>query len=796
MIRNYGAIDWMGTLCLLVACALFLVSTSADAWTLEEEPEALQDNDEEVKGEGKPEEVVADSATRVAQEVLTCEGGWRLPLYETRREIGPARLTRMAEIQGDIVLSGRAFAFCQDIMRSASAPNVSLARGACEGLLLASQGIERISENLFGSANGISGASVCLARGPRASGQCEHVREQLTSLRRYQRVGVQRAALVASLEVCAGSDRATSLGLRSDCQALEHAIANEATPAATHPGRFSLSAPLPQAIAQAVDRVRQATDSHFLNLVPENFLGVRKDVCEDSGRVVVGNPWSTRWAKVRHSLCAELSLATSNAETCREADIYIDERGQLHLSDGLQRRQRRSAATLCIDISDFDGDHPLMLTLGIAPKSSVPERVWPGETVSVGHWIDKSARAQDVLQLSVFGKARGVSLREVLRINGADATGMATGPANSEACRIARSWVPVVDHEVPFGPYSEQAVIPVDFGRGRDGETMKMREGTPLLVWVRNIEPAGAVLVEYADGQSVRYEPPPLLGKSEELGTENLKPWQHIRGASSSVALPLLPRRARYPGSRVLRLGSPAGGSEYAIRICVRTRSTAFSQLKTPSSDGSGRPCDSASVIVDEKIYVHGYSHMGVQLHVGYSMFRTPGLTAKRTAAARAAGADLYEIVEETSGRTVQDIAMLLAVYPFGRDPYDFSHRPWRASYWHHASLLVGFSVKKASFWEDVYLGGSLPLANGVSASVLAHFARRDVPVQTSSGQFLSIPDAAGDSLSLEDYVATQRMLSVGVGVGITFDLNLFQRAFSGVWQRIAGSQEQFYSNE
>jgi hypothetical protein len=612
------------------------------------------------------------------------------------------------------------------------------------------------------------------------------VREQLTSLRRYQRVGVQRAALVASVEVCSSSDRLTNSSLRNPCLALEQTIANEAEDKASHPGRFSLSAPLPEAVAQAVEGVRQATDNHFLNLVSEDYLGVRKDVCETQSPLKGTDTWNRRWSEVRHSLCAELSLATSNAETCRQADIYIDERGQLHRRQSLGKRKHREDATLCVDISDFDGDHPLMVTLGLAPHNSVPERVWPGETVSVGHWIDKPARAQDVLQLSVFGKARGVSLKEVLRINGADFTGQGTGPANAEACRIARSWVPVVDHEIPIGPASSQSVIPVDFGRGRDGETMKMEEGDHLLVWVRNMEPAGSVLVEYAHGQSVSYQPPPLLGKSDDADPAT-KIRHYLRGASSAVSEPLLPRRARYPGSRVLRLGSPAGGSEYDVRICIRN------QASGPAPE-SGRACDVGNVIVDEKIYVHGYSHMGVQLHVGYSFFRTPGLTAKRTAAARAAGDNLFEIVEETDGRTDQDIALLLSVYPFGRDPYDFSHRPWTASYWRHAALLCGFSVKKTSFWEDLYLGASLPLANGISTTVLAHFTRRDIPTQTSGGQFLSIADGS-DSLNLDDYVATKRTLSAGIGVGISFDLNLFQKAFTGVWQRISGPQNQFYSS-
>ncbi|MCP4445112.1 MAG: hypothetical protein GY811_07185 [Myxococcales bacterium] len=718
----------------------------------------------------------------LSSEVLVCEGGWRFPLYETRRELGPARLARLLEIQQDIVISERAYEVCR--RASAAGPMPNFIEGACQGLLSASQGTSRVSENLFGSD---ARSANCLDAGPRESGQCEQTREQLTTLRRYQRIGVERAELVASHEVCASDDRTTNRHLRERCLELEGRIRAEAGEAGGLLGRFGLSAPIPEAIAQSVEGVRLATDGHFLNLVPEDSLGVQEQVCERSPGLPTDDPWGRRWEHIRHSLCAEHSVAMQNAETCRNADIYIDERGQMHVRQSLAARSHRRDATLCIDVSDFDGDHPLMMTLGLSPATSVPERVWPGETVSVGHWIDERVRSQDVLQLSIFGKARGVSLKEVLRVNGVDSTGREVGPANAEACRIARSWVPVVDHEFPVGPMTGQAVIPVDFGRGRDGSTAKVEEGDHLVVWVRNIEPSGAVQVEYADGQSVSYEPPPLLGKTDDEPGNVQRIGQHIRGVGASVGEPLLPRRARYHGSRVLRLGSPAGGSEYKIRICIHTRVGQRAQLEQAVG------CSTGNAIVNERLYVHGFSRMGVQLHVGYSFFRTPGLTARRTAAAQAAGDDLFEIVEESDGSASQDIAMLLAVYPFGRDPYDFSHRPWTSSYWRHASLLCGFSVKKTSFWEDLYLGGSLPLANGVSTTVLAHFSRREMPTQTSRGQFLRIP-GGGDSLNIADYVPTKSTLSVGVGVGISFDLNLFQKAFSGVWARISEPQSQFYS--
>jgi hypothetical protein len=150
--------------------------------------------------------------------------------------------------------------------------------------------------------------------------------------------------------------------------------------------------------------------------------------------------------------------------------------------------------------------------------------------------------------------------------------------------------------------------------------------------------------------------------------------------------------------------------------------------------------------------------------------------------------------VEEKEGRTSQDIALLLAVYPFGRDPYDFSHKPWSSSYWRHAALLCGFTLRKRNVWEDIYLGASVPLANGISATILGHLTRRDLPTQTSTGQFLTIP-GGGDNVNLDEYLATTQTLSAGIGIGISFDLNLFQKAFSGVWNRVSGPQRQFYSS-
>ena len=164
---------------------------------------------------------------------------------------------------------------------------------------------------------------------------------------------------------------------------------------------------------------------------------------------------------------------------------------------------------------------------------------------------------EDVLGIHVLGKARGVSLAEVLRVNGVpgytgETLAMRTSKGSrQEACRVARSWVPVVDHEVPIGDANAQAIIPISFGRGRDGETKNIRKGDHVVLWVRGIEPAGSVLAEYARGQTVGYQPPPLLGEPPDQtaalsGPDGLmSPTAELRGGGAGVGQPLLPRRAR-----------------------------------------------------------------------------------------------------------------------------------------------------------------------------------------------------------------------------------------------------------
>jgi hypothetical protein len=435
-----------------------------------------------------------------------------------------------------------------------------------------------------------------------------------------------------------------------------------------------------------------------------------------------------------------------------------------------------------VDISDFDENHPLMVTLGLDPTGSVPKRLWPGETMQIGRLINRPVTAQDILHISVSGKARGISLAEVLRVNGVSA---AAPGERREACRIARSWVPVVDHELPIGKPSKQAVIPIKFDRGRDGETRKINEGDYVLVWVRDIEPAGSVFVEYAKGQVVGYQPPPLLGAALDPSQpplspdkdDVLRPGGTLRGGRLGVDQPILPRRARYPGSRILRLGAPQGNHSYGLKVCRTTAATNAATVKC--SD------DQVNVLVDEKMYVHGDSHFGVKFHFGYNYFPIREMEARRTPAAQAAGAEVYEVVERSRGLATYDVAGMLSIYPFGRNPLAFTYNPLSKNYWKHSAVLIGFTLRRLEPWEQFYIGGALPLANGVTLDLLAAFSKRDVPIDLEPGQLVNDDD-------LSKLSGTRSALAVGFSLGVSFDIDLFERAFTKTWDRLTSPTPKF----
>jgi len=751
-------------------------------------------------------------------EVLVCEGGWRYPLTETREEIGPARFARQLDLQKDLELSTHAFGYCANAAAKKFGGANAPAKGPCAGMMVLADRVDLAASNLFRINDKTS--CECLVKAVESGGKCEGLREQLTTLRRYGEILVQRAELVLSIQVCVSPERGSNAELRGACDKLAVEIKAQVGNAGGMPGRFSLSAPLPAKIAAGVAGIRNATDGRYLSVLPENFIGIRQSLCKlppvpvktnkceagvleppknapgakDAKKKVVDpfgpGAFAKKMAEVTWGMCNELALADVNAATCRDADVYIDERGQLHLNRPLTTRAQRRTATLCVDISDFDESHPLMVTLGLDPTGSVPKRLWPGETMRIGDIINRPVTPEDVLHIYVLGKARGVSLAEVLRVNGV----MPSDPSKrSEACRMARSWVPVVDHEVPIGNPKKQAVVPIKFDRGRDGETQKLYAGDYVLLWIRDIEPSGSIYAAYADGQMVGYQPPPLLGASKlpppdggdvgggEMGDDDVfTPGSALRGGQVGVDQPLLPRRARYPGSRVLRLGAPAGNHSYDLRVC---RATGRKSLDAPQRCTS----DSANLIVDEKLFVNGDSHFGVKFHFGYSYFPIQQFEARRTPAAQAAGADVFEVVERSRGQASYDVAALLAVYPFGRNPREFSYNPLKKNYWKHFSLVTGFTVRRLTPWEEFYLGAALPLANGVTFDIMAAFSQREVPSDLQVGQLVT-------NSNLEEITTAEKALAVGVSFGLSFDLDLFERAFINTWDRLRNPKGKFFS--
>jgi hypothetical protein len=746
---------------------------------------------------------------------LVCSGDWRYPLTEMRQEIGPARFARQRDLQRDLALTGAAVGYCEEAAANGFADRYADVAGPCYGLLVVADKMDVAASNLFS----VDDANVtrCLTQAARSGGDCEGERNLLTTLRTYDKIAVDRAELVLGYQVCASPERRTNAGLRGACEALEQTVAAEASEDAVYLGQFSLTAPLPPAVAGSIDTVRDLTDGRYLSAMPENAAGIRRSMCKLKAKEAAGDEFTgildrdpfvknkaeqvfgPKGGAMIWSMCNELGIAVGAASTCRKADIYIDERGELHLNSPLTSRKSRKDATLCIDVSDFHPDQPLMVTIGLDSTGSVPERVWPGETMHIGHLIDQPATREDVMALHVYGKAIGVSLSEVLRINGV--TDVAS--ERDEACRMARSWVPVVDHEVPIGDPERQAIIPIEYGRGRVGETQRIDENDYVVLWVKDIEPSGSVMVEYASGQYVGYQPPPLLGQSDGAaalsggsgdidpntglpypGTDALaapasqaETTLAMRGAS--VDQPLLPRRARYPGSRVLRLGTPKGNYEYPLRVCTR-------EGAVPASTTSSGGCSGGKVIVEERFFVHGDYHLGLRMYFGYTSFPTPQYSS------RPLGGDSYEVLQTGANTAEYDIAVLLAAYPFGRDPRRFSYNPLSKAYWKGAALLAGFGLRRIKRpWDDFYMGGSLPVANGVSFTLLAHVGQRGLPMDIRAGDMFT----STTNGNVDDAYAEQDAIVVGASFGLSFDYDLFERAFSTIAAKFTGGTQVFMSS-
>jgi hypothetical protein len=220
----------------------------------------------------------------------------------------------------------------------------------------------------------------------------------------------------------------------------------------------------------------------------------------------------------------------------------------------------------------------------------------------------------------------------------------------------------------------------------------------------------------------------------------------------------------------VLRLGTPKGNYEYPLRVCTREGAA------PPASAGTGG-CAGGKVIVEERFFVHGDYHLGLRMYFGYSSFPMPQYTS------RSLGGDSYEVVQTGDTTAEYDLAVLLAAYPFGRDPRRFSFNPLSATYWKGVALLAGFGLRRfRSPWDDFYLGGSLPVANGVSFTVLAHIGQRELPMDVDPGDTFT-----SDTGRVEDAFPSQDAIVVGASFGLSFDYDLFERAFSGVYDKFKG---------
>lgn len=743
-----------------------------------------------VQGASAPAHDVASASTSVpgapaasgdvvrVPESLYCDGT-RYPLEEERADTGPARLVRLAELTRTINVVGRA----TDPDRCGGSTD-----GECAGLHKALDRSRYRGSEMFLSAEQQTDLYACMLDPIRTwnqqEGRCQELRHAMSELRRLDREALARAEYVLAVRLC---DRAAGLDarVRSACEHMRTALAPHAPPSGGRPP-FWLDAPLPRLVQEAVRRVALVTGGNFDVDALDSDLA-RDYRCRTEGAGGEGGGALT-------APCLQYDLLRRVADACRLADVYVDERGSVHVSPTLSDDEGRSRATLCVDVSDFAPEHPLLVGVGIGATRSRPARVWPGEPILVGNNLPGPVDRGDVLSIEVRGKPRGISLAETLRVNGV--------PLESpDACRLARAYVPVVDHEVPVGGPG-QAIIPASFFSGRIGETGTIEQGDAVMIWVRDIEPSGAVRVEYGDEegpQYVGYIPPPLIGQAEGLSEEerfaeaHRPPGAHIRPSAAGVDQPLVPRRARYPGSRVLRMGTPAGFFEYPVRVCTYSadRATLAQGGMAPPIRGCGDP--RASVVLDERIYVHGRYYFGVRAAFLGTWFPARRLVARQTPEAALGGPDMWQVVAESADAFDFDVGLLLALYPFGRDPYSFDYRFWDLSdgrYWNDVAVLVGFSMVRNPL-EHMFAGVSLPLYSGVSLSVLAHFERRGVPVGVRAGDVFRHDGGEPDVGAL---YGVEEQFVTGVAFGLSVDYDLFERAFKAIWDRVIAEPPAFRS--
>lgn len=715
----------------------------------------------------------AGTTVRTA-DTLYCDAV-RYSLEEEREDTSPARLARLLELTRTINVVGRAM----DGDRCGGSTE-----GECIGLHKAVERAQFRALELFQDADQLEACMLDPIRTwNEQEGKCQEMRQNISDLRRLDREVLSRAEYVAAVRLCDGA-LGLDAGVRAACENLRTALAEHAPPSGQRPS-FWLDAPLPRGVQEGIRKVRLSTGGNFdVDALSSDLArGYR---CETQGQS--GDGGSATGVLV--GLCKEYDLLRRVSDACRLASVYIDERGDVHASSNLATEDGRGLATLCVDVSDFAPEFPLLVTVRLGDESSRPVRVWPGEPIFIGQYLTGPVSAGDVMGIEVRGKPRGISLAETLRVNGVSVD-------QPDACRIARTYVPVVDHEVPIGG-TAQKVIPMSFHTGRLGETGTVTQGDAMMIWVRDIEPAGAVRVEYQSNdepQYVGYVPPPLLGSSQALTPAEQErerhrpPGAHVRPTSAAVDQPLVPRRARYPGSRVLRLGFPAGFFEYPIRVCTYSSERAAGGGPTPSFAPAIASCDDPRVttVLSEHIYVHGEYYFGIRAGLMGTWFPVRRLIPRQTPDALRSGSDVWQVIEETENVYDFDVPLLLAIYPFGRDPYEFDYRFWdfeNGHYWNDVAILLGFSMIRYPF-DHMYAGISLPLYSGVSFSVLAHFERRSVPIGVQSGDVFQY--AGSEDPELGSVFGAESQFITGVAFGLSVDYDLFERAFKALYNRFTG---------
>jgi hypothetical protein len=708
-----------------------------------------------------------DGGHRVG-EALYCNGV-RHPLEEERDDTGPARLMRLRELTRAVNVVGRAL----DPDRCGGS-----SEGDCVGLRKAVERAVFAAGELF---QGAEQMEACLLDPERTwrdqEGSCQEMRQRMADLRRLDREALARAEYVLAARLCDGAGGLDAL-VRAACDGLRSALAQHG--GSSRPA-FWLDAPMPRGVQEAIRKVRLVTGGNF------DVDALSSDLARDYRCEATGATGELS------GMCNEYKLLARVSDACRTASVYIDERGEVHAEGGLDAEWGRAAATLCVDVSDFAPDSPLLVTVRLGAQGSRPLRVWPGEPIFIGHALSEPVSEGDVLGIEVRGKPRGISLAETLRVNGVRGD-------SPDACRIAGSYVPVVDHEIPIGGH-EQRVIPMRFHAGRVGETGTVTQGDALVIWMQDIEPSGSVRVEYGDPggpQYVGYIPPPLLGQTEELTLSEQRreahrpPGASIRQGGVGIDQPLAPRRARYPGSRVLRLGFPAGFFEYPIRVCTWSgERQAGGSANAPALAAPITNCADArvNVVLSEKLYVHGEYYFGVRAGITGSWFPVQRLAARQTPDALRSGSNVWQVVAESDDVFDFDVSVLLAVYPLGRDPYRFDYRFWDFAdghYWDDVALLCGFGLMR-SFTDpfaDIYAGVSLPIYSGISLSVLAHFQKRSVPIGVHPGDMFEYAD--GDDPSVGSVYGTETQFITGVAFGLSMDWDLFERAILAIYNKFA----------